>query len=182
MILIGENWRHQRETCLNAMLFATNPTWTALGVNPGLYNEKPVTAWSRDGHPLIFIMHNSVWSSSVVSVINHSCVLALYWVHSRTLGFGSVFMDSIKVQSWSKKAALAEDIQHKPDGMSKIASISEGDNTVHFWLLNTYTNSTDCTVSIIHFTLYEIWKVCRRVYSLLLHCPLSTKTKKPFFN
>jgi hypothetical protein len=42
MILTGENWRTRRGTCPSAT-FPTNPTWTALGANPGLCGENPAT-------------------------------------------------------------------------------------------------------------------------------------------
>jgi hypothetical protein len=43
MILTGENWRTWRKTFPSATLSTTNPTWTVLGVNPGLQCEKPAT-------------------------------------------------------------------------------------------------------------------------------------------
>jgi hypothetical protein len=33
----------KRETCSSATLSITNPTWTDLGVNPGLHSERQVT-------------------------------------------------------------------------------------------------------------------------------------------
>jgi hypothetical protein len=43
MILRGENRRTLRKTCPSATLSTTNPTKTALGVNPGFNGEKPAT-------------------------------------------------------------------------------------------------------------------------------------------
>jgi hypothetical protein len=43
MILTGENRRTRRETCPNATLFTTYPTWIDLGANPGLRGERPAT-------------------------------------------------------------------------------------------------------------------------------------------
>jgi hypothetical protein len=44
MKLTGENQRTQIKTCPSATLSkAVNPTWTALGVNPGLHGKKPAT-------------------------------------------------------------------------------------------------------------------------------------------
>jgi hypothetical protein len=43
MIFIGENWRTRRKIHPSATLSTTNPTWTALGANPGLCGEKPAT-------------------------------------------------------------------------------------------------------------------------------------------
>jgi hypothetical protein len=40
MILTGENQMTQRETCPSDTLSTTNFIWTALGVNPGLCDEK----------------------------------------------------------------------------------------------------------------------------------------------
>ena len=39
MILTGENWRTRSETCPNAALISTNPTWTSLGSNRDLHAE-----------------------------------------------------------------------------------------------------------------------------------------------
>jgi hypothetical protein len=41
IILTGENRRTPKETCPSDTLPTTNPTWTALGANPGLRGEKP---------------------------------------------------------------------------------------------------------------------------------------------
>jgi hypothetical protein len=38
-----ENRRTRRKTCPSATLSTTNPTWTDLGVNPGLCGERPAT-------------------------------------------------------------------------------------------------------------------------------------------
>jgi hypothetical protein len=40
MILTGENRSTRGKTCPSAI---TNPTWTDLGLNPGLRGEKPAT-------------------------------------------------------------------------------------------------------------------------------------------
>jgi hypothetical protein len=65
MILTGENWRTQRETCPSATLSTTNPIWSDLGVNPGLCIEMPASnclshgmaliSFSRDGRKLMFV-------------------------------------------------------------------------------------------------------------------------------
>jgi hypothetical protein len=41
MVLTWVNLRTWRKTCTNAILSATNPTWTDLGVNPGFCSERP---------------------------------------------------------------------------------------------------------------------------------------------
>jgi hypothetical protein len=43
IILTGENSRTRRKPCRNATLSTTSPTWIALGANPSLCGEKPVT-------------------------------------------------------------------------------------------------------------------------------------------
>jgi hypothetical protein len=43
MMLTGEKQRTQKEICISATLSSTNPTWTDLGVNPGLNGEKLLT-------------------------------------------------------------------------------------------------------------------------------------------
>ena len=40
MILIGENIYTRSKACYSATLSTTNPTWTGLGSNPGLHNER----------------------------------------------------------------------------------------------------------------------------------------------
>jgi hypothetical protein len=47
MILTGENRRTWRETYPSATLSTTNPTWTALGANPGFCGENPATFTSN---------------------------------------------------------------------------------------------------------------------------------------
>jgi hypothetical protein len=47
MILTGENRRTRRKTCTSATLSITNPTYTALGANKGLRDEKPATNYLR---------------------------------------------------------------------------------------------------------------------------------------
>jgi hypothetical protein len=41
MTVTGEKHRTWRKTCPSATLSTKNPTWTALGMNPGLRSEKP---------------------------------------------------------------------------------------------------------------------------------------------
>jgi hypothetical protein len=60
MILIGENWRTQRNTCPSATLSTTNPTWTVLGMNLGLCHEKPVTNRVSYGTARL-LWFNHVW-------------------------------------------------------------------------------------------------------------------------
>jgi hypothetical protein len=39
MIMTEKNQRNERKTCYSTTLFTTNPTWSDLGVNPGLCGE-----------------------------------------------------------------------------------------------------------------------------------------------
>jgi hypothetical protein len=43
MIMTGENRRFQRKTCSSATSPTAYPTWTTLGANPVLRDEKPAT-------------------------------------------------------------------------------------------------------------------------------------------
>jgi hypothetical protein len=43
MVLTGENWRIRRNTCPNATLSTTNPTWAEPGAHSGLRRERPAT-------------------------------------------------------------------------------------------------------------------------------------------
>jgi hypothetical protein len=43
MKLTGKNRSTRGETCPNATLSTTNPTWTEPGSNPGLRGERPAT-------------------------------------------------------------------------------------------------------------------------------------------
>jgi hypothetical protein len=43
MILTGQNLFTQKKICPSSHLSSTNPTWTGLGLNPGMYSEAPVT-------------------------------------------------------------------------------------------------------------------------------------------
>jgi hypothetical protein len=43
MILTGEYRRTQRKSCPSTTLSTINPTWTALGVNLGVHDERPLT-------------------------------------------------------------------------------------------------------------------------------------------
>jgi hypothetical protein len=52
MILTGENRITRRETCPNATLSTTNPTWIDPGVNPGLRCERPGTILLSHGPAL----------------------------------------------------------------------------------------------------------------------------------
>jgi hypothetical protein len=45
MKLTGENRSTGRKTCPSATLSTTNPTWTDLGLNPGLRGERPATSF-----------------------------------------------------------------------------------------------------------------------------------------
>jgi hypothetical protein len=43
MKLTGGNRSTRGKTCPSATLSTTNPTWTDLGLNPGLRSDRPVT-------------------------------------------------------------------------------------------------------------------------------------------
>jgi hypothetical protein len=49
MMLAGENWRTQRNTCPIAILPTPNPTWADPGVHPVLHGERPTTDYLIDG-------------------------------------------------------------------------------------------------------------------------------------
>jgi hypothetical protein len=60
MLLTGENRRTPGKACPSATLFTTNPTWTALGANPGLRGEKPSTNRLNYGTTLVMIRQTAV--------------------------------------------------------------------------------------------------------------------------
>ena len=83
MILRDENRSTRRKICPSATLSTTNPTWTGLGVNPGLRGERPTT--NRLGHrlfsfpyhwtPICFLaLHPPQWAmaSSLMRFLDHT--------------------------------------------------------------------------------------------------------------
>jgi hypothetical protein len=56
----------QRKTCPSATFFMTKPTWTGMGLGPGLHGEKPVTK---------HISHGMVWNG----MDNFSINLTNFW-------------------------------------------------------------------------------------------------------
>jgi hypothetical protein len=53
MILTRENQRTLRRTCPSATLSTTNPTWTDLGINLGLHDERLAT--NHLSHGMVYI-------------------------------------------------------------------------------------------------------------------------------